>query len=310
MNLKPMKAEVLEDNQLKLLRYPLLASLKLDGIRSLNKNGVPLSTSLNPIRNKYVQLQLSFLEYHGLDGELLLTNHTSDQPGIHDFNLVSSAIMNSNGEPDFTYWLFEDWSCDLPAILRYKLLTNRYNNLHNLETTRLRLLEQHLIESEVELLQFENIAISQGYEGIMLKSVSGKYKFGTSTLREQYLMKRKPFADSEGVIIGFEPEYENTNVAIIDNLGHFKRSSAKVGKVAKDTLGKFIVRTKRWGEFPVGKGRMTHAMGKQVWDNQDKYLDSIIVFKYQKMGTLNSPRLPIFKGFRYLDDLTKSKDQI
>lgn len=54
------------------LPYPLFASVKLDGIRCVIKDGVALSRTLKPIRNQYIQSLLGRPEFNGLDGELIV----------------------------------------------------------------------------------------------------------------------------------------------------------------------------------------------------------------------------------------------
>ena len=52
MKVKPMLAV---DADVENIKYPVLCSDKLDGIRCIILNGVAYSRSLKPIRNKYVQ---------------------------------------------------------------------------------------------------------------------------------------------------------------------------------------------------------------------------------------------------------------
>lgn len=301
--MRPMKAPVCEDDFLEKLRLPMFASVKYDGLRSVNKDGNQLSSSLKPIRNTYVRRSTSFQRLHGLDGELLIA---WGGPGQPPFGEVSSAITSEAGTPDFIFWVFDLWHLDLPFILRYDNLKRKVRSLSD-DFPFIRLVPQVLCETVDEIREYETWALEQGYEGIMLRSHDGKYKFGESTLKEQYLLKRKPFVDDEAYIIGFVEEQENTNEATLDNFGHIKRSSAKDGMVGKDTLGKFIVQSKKWGKFAIGKGQMTHAKAKDIWDNREQYLGKIAVFKYQNFSIKDKPRLPIFKAIRHPDDLTPDK---
>jgi DNA ligase 1 len=58
------------------IKYPILASPKLDGIRCIMINGVAMSRTLKPIPNLYVQERLKNLP-NGLDGELIVGNPTN-----------------------------------------------------------------------------------------------------------------------------------------------------------------------------------------------------------------------------------------
>ncbi len=73
------------------LRYPLLASPKLDGIRATVQGGVVLSRNLKPIRNAHTQALFGRKEYEGLDGELIVgPPHAPDC-----FLRTSSGVMSA-----------------------------------------------------------------------------------------------------------------------------------------------------------------------------------------------------------------------
>lgn len=69
---RPMLAT---DADLGKLRFPLLASAKLDGVRAVVRDGVVYSRSNKPIPNAYVQQKFSRFEH--FDGELIVGDPTS-----------------------------------------------------------------------------------------------------------------------------------------------------------------------------------------------------------------------------------------
>ena len=69
MTFKPMLAATVSDEP---LSYPLLASVKLDGVRALVVDGVVMGRSLKPIPNKHVQRLFGHTQLNGLDGELIV----------------------------------------------------------------------------------------------------------------------------------------------------------------------------------------------------------------------------------------------
>ena len=92
---------------------------------------------------------------------------------------------------------------------------------------------------------------------------------------------------------------KNTNTLEEDNLGFAKRSSAKAGKVPKNTLGAFVCLWKKTIQFEIGTGiGLTADLRKEIWDNREKYLGSLVTFSYQGVGPNGKPRFPSFKGFR------------
>ena len=295
---KPMLSATIDSENKHLLRFPLMASPKIDGIRCLIRDGACVSRTFKPIPNVHVRSTMEAgLKDLQLDGELMVKGAA--------FNKVQSGIMKASGTPDFEYWVF-DYIPDGLSIPYYK----RMEQLGALKLPPFcKKVLPVMINSMDELDKIQEVWLAQGFEGVMLRHMVGPYKCGRSTFKEHYLMKLKEFVDSEAKVVGFEEQLENTNEATIDELGHTKRSTHQENMVPKGTLGKFIVEeigdtAWRGQTFPVGTGEgLTAELRQEIWDNRDKYLGKIITYKYQSYGVLNLPRLPIWRGFRSEDDL-------
>ena len=91
------------------------------------------------------------------------------------------------------------------------------NNVHKLWST--------YVSCEEDVLQYEKEFLEIGAEGVMLRSPTGPYKQGRSTLKEGYLLKVKQFTDAEARVIGFDEKMHNANEADVGELGQTKRSS-------------------------------------------------------------------------------------
>src|SRR5262245_16576926 len=94
---RPMLAETLKE--LSQIKFPVLLTPKLDGIRCLKVNGRAVSRKFLPIPNHHVR---TLIEQHlpdGVDGELMC-------PGAM-FNQTTSRIMSQEGTPDFEYYVFD-----------------------------------------------------------------------------------------------------------------------------------------------------------------------------------------------------------
>lgn len=292
---KPMLAGSIRD--LRLLKYPVLATPKLDGVRCLTTQDGPVSRKLKPIPNKYVREQVSQLGV-GFDGELII-------PGATDFGLTTSAFMRESGKPEgFEYHVFDVHDLSLGYLDRLAAMSKRLDFLIR-ESPNLGDWVQALIPKNIhnleELLKYEEQCLADGYEGIMVRSINGPYKQGRSTEREGYLLKLKRFEDSEGKVIGFKEWQSNTNTLERDALGHAKRSSHKEGKVPKGSLGALTV---EWNglELDVGTG-FTNEQRDNLWAKRDEVMGKIIKFKYQAAGMQEVPRFPVFLGFRHEDDM-------
>lgn len=280
MTFKPLLAATLKN--LDAVRYPVLASPKLDGIRCIVRGGVALSRKLKPIPNKHVQQSLRGFDC--LDGELMVAGA--------DYNAVQSAIMSVEGRPDFTYHVFDTTDDPRPYLER----------LGALDTARLpepyRVVAHAIIYSESQLLFYEEQCIKAGHEGVMLRDADGRYKHGRSTEREGILLKMKRFEDAEAEVIGFEERMHNGNELERDALGNAKRSAAKAGMVGRGDLGALVVRYTGGGQvFSVGSG-FTDEQRREIWDNRGAYLGKMATIKYQEFSRYGVPRFPVFKGFR------------
>lgn len=275
---KPLLAGTVND--ITKLKFPLIASPKLDGIRCVVINGKALSRNLKPIPNKFIREYLERTVDGNVDGEIMI-------PG-KDFNGVQSAVMSFEGEPNFVYMMFdtiEDKSYKTRIAPRF-CMTDNIKQLEN----------KHVFNLD-ELIALEDKWVSEGYEGIMLRSPDGKYKFGRSTENEGILLKWKRFHDAEAVVVGFEEKMHNDNELGKDELGHAKRSSAKAGMIPANTLGALIVRMPDGKEFKIGTG-FNDIQRKDIWINSDIYIGDTITYKYQELSSYGIPRFPVFKCFR------------
>lgn len=282
--MKPMLA--CEAN-LKALKFPVLASPKLDGVRALVRDGVVLSRSLKPIPNRHVQMMFGRPELEGLDGELILGDPTHPEA----YRRTVSAIMSIEGDPDVDFHVFDRWDRDYPyneVALSYGLTIPVCSTpIHNME----------------ELEEYEVALLDKGYEGVMLRDPQSPYKFGRSTAKEGYLLKLKRFADSEAEVIGFEELMHNHNEATLNETGHHERSTKQDGLLPADTLGALIVRDIHSGvEFKIGTG-FTAAERQKFWNLMAPIRGALVKYRYFPTGSKEKPRFPSFQGFRHHIDL-------
>lgn len=275
-------------------KFPLYGSPKLDGIRALVINGQVVSRNLKPIPNKFVQKtlqrELNLRELEGLDGELIVGDPTHPDA----FRRTTSGIMSVEGNPDFTFWIFDKYDCQ-GFEYRYRLILQICKALKH---ERVKPVPHVILYDAFETRDYEEKMLQKGFEGIMLRRVDGAYKFGRSTLNEGHLMKLKQFADSEAVVLELHEQMENTNEKIADELGRAKRSSHKDGKVGKKTLGSVHVRDCHSGvEFDVGSG-FDDLLRQKYWDNPKLLKGKVIKYKYFPTGSKEKPRFPVFLGLR------------
>lgn len=296
---RPMLAETAKDTEA--LSYPLISTPKIDGIRCLRLDAGAVTRSLKPIPNKYIREILESLLPVGADGEITAGDSFQD---------CTSAVMKRSGEPEFTYHMFDLIAGgDLEKEYRDRLKSMlKWHREHPGTHEFVSIVQPKVIWNSTELDLYEAEMLEAGYEGIMVRDPRGPYKQGRSTVREGWLLKIKRFVESEAIIIGFEQMMHNDNEAKVNKLGLTERSSSKSGKLPMDTLGKFIVRDAYTGiEFRIGTGEgLTQELRQKIWNNHDKYYNKIVKYKYQDIGVKTAPRIPVFVGFRALEDMDES----
>ena len=284
---RPLLAEELES--LESVKLPCYVSYKLDGIRCLKVGGKALSRSFKPIPNRFVREYIE-LEYpDGVDGEIItFTNLVMD-----DFNTTQSKVMTEEVDPgEFIFYTFDMVTTDL--LKPYK---DRLQDLYDSGTP---FVPQHYVTTFDSLVAIEELAVQEGFEGIMIRSELGKYKCGRSTIKEGILLKYKRFMDSEAIILDILEQETNIGKKEKNELGLTKRSSKKADKQKADTLGEFFVKDVKTGlEFYIGTGQgLTKALRKEIWNNKDSYVGKLIKYKYQPSGQKDLPRFPSWLGFR------------
>ncbi len=276
------------------IQYPVWCTPKLDGIRCLIVDGKPVSRTLKPIRNKHIQKVVSSAKpaiFEYCDGELLLAE---DAP----FNEVSSAVMSTKGEPDFKYAIFDSFEFpELNYLDRMQVLIEAKEYMPRW----VELLEPVFIANRKEFKEYEKECLAKGYEGVMLRTEHGLYKFGRSTAKQGWLLKWKNWIDDEAVVVGFEERMHNNNAPTKDNLGHTERSSHKENMEPMGTLGALKAEWKG-EEVDIGTG-FDDKTRQQIWDDKSSYLGKHVKFKYQPHGVKIAPRFPVFLGFRDKEDM-------
>jgi len=288
--MKPMLAV---EADLSKVKYPVYVQPKLDGIRVIIKDSVVYSRSLKPIRNKYVQSLFGKDEYEGFDGELIVGEATA--PDV--FQKTSSGVMSAEGFPDVKLFVFDLWNVPDSFENRFEKLS--WKMLFDWDSVELVTCEH--ITTEENLMLYYNKLIKEGYEGVMVRSLTQPYKFGRSTVNSQHLLKLKPFVDAEAKVIGFTERMHNANEAKTNELGRTERSSNKENLIPTNMLGALQLDLNGI-HFECGTG-FSDAQRQDIWDNRDMYIGQLAKIKYQAIGVKDKPRFPSFLGWRDTDDL-------
>ena len=126
-----------------------------------------------------------------------------------------------------------------------------------------------LVATEDTLRKQLETYLSQGYEGLMIRTANDPYIFK----RSNALIKYKVFEDDEFECVGFE-------------------ESKRGGMV-----GAIICKTKEGKEFNAGL-TFSHQEAREMWNNQSKYIGKQVTVRYFGVSEYNIPRFPKAKVFR------------
>lgn len=294
---KPEKDQKLETELAKLKQWPRLVSRKLDGIRATVQGGKLVSRTLKDIPNVQIQEMFKGLP-DGLDGELIFG--APNAPDV--FNKTTSVVMSRDKDATgVAYHLFDFYELEVPFVDRYRALKGLFGL--GVKDAPIVLVEHFLVHDLESVLRFEEKwVVNEGYEGVMLRSLEGRYKEGRSTFNDGYLLKVKRFADGEAAVIGTVEEEHNTNEAQVNELGRTKRSSAKAGMVGKGTLGALLVRDLETNvEFSIGTG-FNAQQRVELWAERDALVGRTAKYKSLKIGEIDKPRHPVWLGWRDKED--------
>jgi DNA ligase-1 len=257
---QPLLAETCRD--ISSLRYPVMASPKLDGIRCIVLDGRALTRKLKPIPNEYIRTWVEANLPEGIDGEIMLRDHRIP------LQQVNSAVTTRKGEPDFVFHAF-DLVVSTECALNEQPFEYRFERLKSWVgpgAHHLKLVSHWVAHNERELDAIIQVNLADGYEGTMVRDPHGRYKFGRSTLKEGILLKIKPWDDEEATVIDVVEAMHNENEAKIDERGYTKRSTAKAGKTGKGMLGTLVCVTEDGVEFEIGTfAGVTEAQRIEWW---------------------------------------------
>ena len=268
---------------------PVNISLKLDGIRCTalidDKGHVVFKTRQGKIIKGLLEIKMALKAYNlsscMLDGELIRINK-ENLPSDENFRLTTEIVNSkSDDKTGLEFVLFDvtplsayyEKECDMDYYTRMILLSQLIPQPNKF----IRVVPMYGTTEDVDVI-YKTLSevTSQGLEGLMLNTLSGKYGFGKRSkdllkVKKMYTCDIKCVAVEEG-----EGKYTGT-----------------LGKIVCDYKG-FTLR--------VGSG-FTDEQREYYWNNQDKIVNQLVEIQYfeeskdKKTGDL-SLRFPVFKRVR------------
>lgn len=301
------KSVLLAPNQLptpESLTYPLMASLKYDGNRCLLMDGSFYSRTMKAQPNRNLRDHLGELVNLAVKHQLIFDGELWS-PEI-PFNELQS-IIRAEDKPipsHVQFYLFdmmdhEEWGCcDTPFIDRYHRLEDFWA-AHTPAHTKLVI--QAVVDNPGMVRGMYNVALADGFEGVMLRSLNGGYKHGRATTKEGLIYKMKPFETADAVIIGYEQQkaVKDDAVRTVNELGRTARTSKAEDHTLVDNMGALRVRDEQGREFNLGWGKgWSISRRHQLWKSRASLIGQWVEYRYMAVGTKDLPRLPQLIRFR------------
>ncbi len=265
--------------------YPVRVEAKLDGLRCIAvkaKGEVTLYTRSGTVLETLPRIKsaIEALPRDGfvLDGEVL----------GEDWSESASVVMSSKSKKDDSKMLFhafdfiniEDWKQQKSETGYQARLEELKSLLGDTAGTPFRYVKAVTANDEASLREFYAGCLEEGYEGVMLKDIQAAYQWK----RSPSILKLKPVATEEGVVVGWYEANANTKRA-----GQF---------------GGFVVLTPNGVTTRVGGG-YSDALKSQIFsDGPDSYLGRIVECEHQPpFSSTGVMRFPVFCRFRDPSDV-------
>jgi ATP-dependent DNA ligase len=248
--------------------FPCFAQRKLDGVRcvasarglfSRNGKGFP---HLGFIQSEIAALGGEYL----LDGELYSDTLT--------FQEIVGLVKKEKLRAEDLTKLRQIYLCVYDLVDTERTNEERLGILQNLlrrPTAHLRILETEECLSKEDVKTLHARFVADGYEGLMLRNKTAKYRVG---VRSTDLQKYKEFEDAEYPVMGF-----------------------KEGEGLEKGCVIWICRTSKGQEFAV-RPRGTHEERATLFSEGAKYVGKFLTVRFQELTTDGIPRFPVGISFR------------
>lgn len=271
LNIKPMRAYVLDEKRAKKLLWPVYVQPKLNGVRCMayvkGDGAVRLvSRGGKDYTVPHVQQELKnrIPKNTMLDGELY----------IHGTSLQTARHLQAQKSPELKFHVYDitalptdntTWQKRLHALHQW------FQDNPNLE--HVFLTDTVLANTMGTVKKIHADLTAKGYEGVMVRTVEGPYKLAGKSVD---LLKYKMFVDAEFKVVGW--------------------------KKGKDEVPLFVCIQEEGLEFdvrPVG----TAEERRNMLSVADSYVGQLLTVKYQDRSDTNIPLFPVGISLRPPEDL-------
>lgn len=289
------------------VKLPCAVLPKIDGVRGLNLTSQFTGRSLKPHGNERLGQVFGQNSLKWLDGELIIGDNPADDNELCN---RTTTVVNSYEHPDtddITWWVFD---CCHPDFHKKGFLERYHEAKKAVEYLKLAgfackvfLVPCYIAHTAEDIQQWHDKFVEEGYEGTIIRSIDGPYKYGRCTAKEFYYTRIKDFIEEDAIVNKIIEAEENTNEQIINELGLATRSSHQAGKVPKGMVGALECTDVKTGKpVRVGPGTMKHKDRVLYFEHPELLLGKRIKYKHFPKNRKDKPRFPTFVSLRVDSD--------
>lgn len=254
----------------KAIAFPCLVQRKLDGVRCIASVKGLFSRNGKAFPHlKTIKAEIQAIGEEGilLDGELYSDTLTFQEI----VGLVKKEKLKAIDETKLNQihlCVYDVINTTLTNQERNAKLTNLFVK-HSFKY--LRLLASEECPTRDQVGEFHARYVAEGYEGLMLRNKTGKYRIGVRSID---LQKYKEFEDGEYKVVGY-----------------------KEGEGLEKGCVIWICKTPKGQDFAV-RPRGTHEARAELFIDADSYVGKQLTVRYQELTTDGIPRFPVGLTFR------------
>lgn len=296
------------------IRYPVLGSLKFDGTRGICMGGDLLTRSMKPQKNQNLPEALKGMIEVAKGRRLVFDFELFDSQASGHGDHTSVLASHEAPIPDsMQCYIFDVMSMDewgrIQDGKRHTPFRERVEIYHTLKKThpllakddRYVAVEQVPIEDHRTANLFFEVAVEEGYEGIMLRCPHAPYKHGRATHKEGVIFKFKQFETIDGQII--EVIQRRKLKEGIDRTetptGHMERVHTKGSYELDEMVGAFKVLFEDGTISEVNYGRgFDHETRRQHWRDRESLIGRHVEVRHLPHGAKEGVRIGTLQRFR------------
>ena len=280
--------------------WPKIGMPKVDGVYGRNNAGRFLGRSGKQLKNKFVTARFSADVFDGLHGELTLGNNPTLPTLCID---TSAAVRRVNGEPDVYWWI---WDYAPPSL-------ESKGFAHRLEALIKRVIQLNIptvldmpfrfLRNAEEAEEYYRKLRGRGYEGMVLRGIDDRFQGDKrASMANQFFLRRKPWLEEDGLVVGLLEGSSNTNEQEINERGLAFRRTHSAGMVPSGMVGTIIVRRPNGELANISPGRMSKDECRRQLQTQD-LIGQYITYRHMGTGALNTLRQATYQRTRMVEDM-------